>query len=184
MTIKPILEIHEILCDDIFNEPLETYVLTFDDGLYSQYYNYPKFKSIPTEKIYFISSSIVCNGPQSTDFIRSRPAHDKAFSGNFEDFMTIEQIKELMQDPLVSIGAHGHFHKDLTTIEKLADQVAHIKKDTELMVEWFKENLGFVPTKFCFPYNNNLNGLYEVILKRFGFTEFYGPGRVPTNLEW
>ena len=112
--MKPVLMIHEVR-EWMFNLPLERYTLTFDDGLYSQYHYYPEFAKIPTEKIYFISSGIVCSGHQSTEFPACQDAHKKAFAGNYEDYMTVPQIKELMQDPLVEIAAHSHYHRRLTT---------------------------------------------------------------------
>jgi Polysaccharide deacetylase len=178
MNSKPVLMIHEIK-DSLFDLPLEDYVLTFDDGLYSHYYHFDKFKKIKTQKIFFISTDIICDGAQSTEFPSSVVAHDKAFAGNKEDFMTLEQIKELAKDPLVSIGAHGHFHKNLDQIPKLFDKLKHIEDDAELMMNWFETNLGFIPKQFCYPYNNDLKGMYATLLKKYGFNEFYGAERIP-----
>jgi peptidoglycan/xylan/chitin deacetylase (PgdA/CDA1 family) len=175
--MKPVLMIHEIR-EEFFDLPLENYVLTFDDGLYSQYYYYPKFKDIPTEKIYFISSGIICKDHQSTEFPSCEIAHEKAFSGNYEDFMTLEQIKELMKDPLVTIGGHGHHHKRLKDIFKITHKAMYVIEDTKMMMSWFRENLNISPTKFCFPYNDDNHGLYEPVLKTQGFTEFYGRERI------
>jgi len=169
--------IHEFK-EEFLDLPLENYILTFDDGLYSQYYYYPKFKDIPTQKIFFISSGIICNGPQSTEFPPCDQAHEKAFSSNFEDYMTLDQIKELMKDPWVTIGAHSHKHKNLRDIGKVTHRAMHIIDDTKLMVAWFKENLKFTPTKFCFPYNDENDGMYVPVLKSIGFNEFYGKERL------
>lgn len=171
--MKPVLMIHEV-DETIFDLPLQDYVLTFDDGLYSQYYYFNRFKTIPTEKIFFISTDIICAGPQSIHFPACQEAHDKAFAGNKEDYMTLEQIKELMKDPLVSIGGHSHSHCRVRRIEKTTHQLKHIVEDTKLMLAWFKQNLNYVPYKFCFPYNDDCGGLYKDMLKQFGFTEFYG----------
>ena len=176
--IKPVLMIHEIR-DWMFDLPLEKFVLTFDDGLYSQFYYFDQFKQVPTEKIYFISSNIVCSEQQSLGFPICQDAHKKAFSGNKEDYMTVNQIRELMMDPLVTIGAHSHTHTRLSNFPRLVDKINYIKKDTEQMLLWFKENLGFPPTHFCFPYNEDCEGMYPAILKKFGFTNFYGRGRIP-----
>ena len=172
--------IHEVT-EKLFDLPLEDYILTFDDGLYSQYYYFDKLRLIPTEKIFFISSNIICNGPQSMEFPACRVAHNKAFLGNTEDYMTVEQIKELMSDPLTSIGGHSHTHTRLTTYTKLIEKLQHIKQDTDLMLAWFRNTLNFSPTKFCFPYNENYQGIYSSILKRYGFTEFYGQERKPVE---
>lgn len=175
--MKPVLMIHEFR-EEFLKLPLEQYILTFDDGLYSQYYFYHKIKSIPTKKIYFISSGIVCSGRQNTEFINCQNAHDKAFCGNYEDFMTVDQIKELMVDPWVTIGAHSHSHKNLNDFKKITHRAMHVIDDTKTMMEWFKTNLGFSPTAFCFPYNDDNNGLYKPVLQSVGFTEFYGKERI------
>jgi hypothetical protein len=178
--MKPVLMIHEVT-EEILSLSLDDYILTFDDGLYSQYYYFEHFKSIPTEKIYFISSDIVCNGSQSTEFPVCRDAHKKAFNGNKEDYMTVVQIQELMQDPLVTIGAHSHSHTRLGHYSKLTEKIAHIKNDTETMLEWFKTNLGFSPIDFCFPYNDDFGGVYAGVLKHYGFVNFYGRERKPVE---
>ena len=164
------LMIHEMNKDTIIPEGL----CTFDDGLYSQY----KYgKDLPNDKIYFISTNIICNSIQSEEFITCSNAHIKSFNGNNEDYMTIDQIKELI-DMGIEIGGHSHYHKDVSKMPKLIDKVKHIKEDTELMMEWFKKELDYIPTSFCFPYNEELNGLYAGLLKPYGFTKFYGLNRV------
>jgi hypothetical protein len=175
--IKPVLMIHEVR-EWMFDLPLEEYTLTFDDGLYSQYAYFERFKQIPTEKIYFISSNIVCTGTQSADFPACRDAHQKAFIGNKEDYMTLDQIKELMEDPLVSIGGHSHDHKRLDNYNKIIEKLQHIKYDTELMLEWFNTNLKLQPIHFCYPYNDDYSGLYPAVLKQYNFTKFYGSERI------
>jgi hypothetical protein len=175
--VKPVLMIHEVR-EWMFELPLENYVLTFDDGLYSQFYYYPEFAKIPTQKIYFVSSGVICSGKQSCTFPACSDAHQKAFGGNFEDYMTVHQIKELMKDPLVEIGGHSHSH---TRIQhpRLTDRIAHVMKDTTTMLEWFNTNLGLKPSSFCFPYNDSVQGMYPALLKRYGFARFYGNERTP-----
>lgn len=175
--MKPVLMIHEVTAK-LFDRNLEEYTLTFDDGLYSQYYHYDKFKNINTDKIFFISSNILCDTTQSTEFPVCEIAHEKAFNGNTEDYMTLAQVKELMQDPQVTIGGHSHYHKKLTSIPKIILTLEHMIDDTQLMLQWFNDNLGIKPTKFCFPYNDDRAGLYTGILRNFGFTEFYGKERI------
>lgn len=179
--MKPVLMIHE-MSDKLLSLPLESYTLTFDDGLYSQYYYFDRIKDLKTTKIYFVSSGIVCTDQmQSRVPITCAEAHAKAFSGNKEDYMTLGQIKELMLDPTVIIGAHSHSHTRLSNFKTLAEKVIYIDKDTALMIKWFEQHLGFRPTSFCFPYNEDLNGLYKGILKKWGFTDFYGRERIPVE---
>lgn len=178
--MKPVLMIHEV-DEKIFQLPLSNYILTFDDGLYSQYHYLPKLLEIDTEKIFFISSNIICEEKQSTEIISCVDAHNKAFNNNYENFMTLEQIKEIQKLPKTCIGAHSHSHINLNTFKKLSEKIVHIVKDTEQMIQWFKFNLGFTPTKFCYPYNNDCNGVYTSILRKFKFTEFYGQERIPVE---
>jgi hypothetical protein len=177
---KPVLMLHEMK-DEFLTLPLENYVLTFDDGLYSQYVYYQKIKHIPTPKIFFISSGIVCNGEQSSEFPCCRTAHKKAFDGIYEDYMTVEQIKELMLDPLVTIGCHSHTHTRLDTFTRLSDKVQYIIQDTAQSIKWFETVLGFRPTDFCFPYNEDMDGIYAGLIAKQGFTKFYGNERIPVE---
>jgi hypothetical protein len=174
--MKPVLMIHEC-SSKLLDLPLEDYILTFDDGLLSQYAFYKEIRYIPTPKVFFISTGIVCEGQQSLEFPACDLAHVKAFTGNKEDYMTLEQIKELALDPWVTIGGHSHSHTRLSGT--LVDKVKHIEVDTRIMVNWFDNNLGFTPTSFCFPYNEDPSGIYKGLLKKFGFTDFYGSERIP-----
>ena len=178
--MKPVLMIHEVR-EWMFDLPLQDYTLTFDDGLYSQYYYNDRFKQLGTQRIYFISSNIISNSIQSIEFPTCVEAHKKARLGNTEDYMSVEQIKDLMQDPNVVIGAHSHSHTRLNTFKTLAEKVKYINSDTELMLQWFDATLDFKPTHFCFPYNEDLDGLYQGLLKKQGFTDFYGRGRIPVE---
>ena len=166
----------------MFDLPLGDYTITFDDGLYSQFYYLDEFLKFDTELIYFVSTDILCDTVQSSNFEDCRNAHIKASVGNKEDYMTIEQVQRLTTIPNVSVGGHSHSHIDLTRFDRTTDKIAHIKTDTELMINWFKQNLGFEPRKFCFPYNNDLNGLYTNILKLYGITEVYGRERTPIEM--
>lgn len=169
--------IHEIH-DALFDLPLQDYILTFDDGLYSQYHHFDKFAAIDTKKIFFISTGVICDCVQSTATIPSKVAHAKAYVGNRENFMTLPQILELRAQPNVEIGGHGHHHIDLSRIPTLSEQLKAINRDTKQMLAWFSFHFGEHPTSFCFPYNNDLRGIYKAALSKYGFTDFYGKERV------
>jgi peptidoglycan/xylan/chitin deacetylase (PgdA/CDA1 family) len=155
---KPVLMIHAIT-NDVLSLPLVDYTLTFDDGTSDHYTYFLEFKKIDTQKIYFIIADRVGTA----------------------GYLTVDEIKEMMKDPQVTIGAHSFNHTDLESLPKLFDRVFHIQKDTKLMIEWFKTNLDFEPTAFCFPYNNNLKSMYDAIVKKYGFTELYGRERIPVE---
>lgn len=177
--MKPVLMIHEIT-DRLFDLPLDQYTLTFDDGLYCHYTQFDKFVNIDTDKIYFISTNIISTGQQSTGFPTCVDAHKKAMDGNYEDYLSVAQIKEMMTYPGVYIGGHSHEHFDVSHLT-LAHKIEYLKNDTQTMMDWFQHNLNTRPTKFCFPFNNDYHGIYQAILKQYGFTEFYGSER--TDVE-
>jgi peptidoglycan/xylan/chitin deacetylase (PgdA/CDA1 family) len=175
---KPVLMIHKIE-EDMFNLPLHKYILTFDDGLYNHYHYKDRLAKISTKKIFFVSSNIVCMGSQNHSFTSSSAAHDKAKQGLFEDFMTIAQIKELAATPDMEIGCHSHYHRNIDLLSTLSEKIKFIKEDTQLSLQWF-HNIGIIPTKFCFPYNNDMQGLYRLAIQD-QFTEFYGRERIPVE---
>jgi peptidoglycan/xylan/chitin deacetylase (PgdA/CDA1 family) len=117
-----VLMIHD-LSKAHFGLPLDRYSLTFDDGLYSQYYYYPLLKAHPRPLTFFITTS----------FIREAPARDR-FAGHFlghlntgrysynafiekdlDCFMTADEVRFLAAQPNVRIGAHSHFHDVILT---------------------------------------------------------------------
>lgn len=154
-TSKPVLMIHNIT-DEMFELPLENYVLTFDDGTSDHYAYWPKLKQLNTEKIFFVISSLV-----------STPG-----------YLTVDQLNEMLQDPLTSVGGHSHWHKDIRE-SSIADQTQQIKTDTLEMLNWFERTLDMSVTKFCYPYNYNPHGLYRHLVSKHGVTEFYGDERIP-----
>ena len=149
--------IHEIT-DDLFDLPLSDYILTFDDGTEDHYQFWHKIKPIPTTKIFFII----------TDRIGT------------PGYLTLDQVKEIQSDPSVEIGGHSHQHgiyKDMS----LSDVVANLKSDLALMIDWFKNNLGYVPNSFCYPYNEDYRDVYPAIVKSQGIKNCYGRGRIDVS---
>ena len=176
---KKVLEIHEV-DERLFSLPLKDLILTFDDGLYTQYKYINKLEKIDTRKIFFISTDIVCNGKQSEDSIPCDAAHEYFFRTNdARHYMTWDQIREISKLPNCEIGGHGHFHKDLETIAR-KKRLEFIREDTKLMEEAFISELGYCPSSFCFPYNYT-EVLYNCILHKTGFTEFFGEERLSIN---
>ena len=157
--MKPILMIHEV-DESIFELPLHEYILTFDDGLYTQYVFLEDICKIETDKYFFISTDIVCpvNVKQKADYIRSPFAHEHYFiNKNREYFMNWNQIREISQIDRCHIGGHSHTHRTLM-FNKIP--INYIITDTNEMIQKFKFELGYIPKHFCFPYNYS-NTLYE-----------------------
>jgi peptidoglycan/xylan/chitin deacetylase (PgdA/CDA1 family) len=162
--LKPSLMIHRVT-NDIFQHPLEKFLLTFDDGYDDHYTTFSKFLEIPTQKIYFITCKWVgCSG-----------------------FLTVDQIKHMSSFDDVTIGAHSFAHQDLHGLS-LEETIKIIDEDTAKTCEWFQKTLGHIPTTFCYPYNNSVFGIYNKILQKYGFTEFYGSERIDSkwlaNPDW
>lgn len=181
--MKPVLMIHEIR-EWMFSLPLHNYILTFDDGLFSQYYFLDQFKKIETDKIFFISTNIVCPEPikQSLDFPRCDEAHDIFFSsGNLEHYMKWSQIKEIAATPGCFIGGHSHNHNIYKKIG-IRELYSELLNDTELMLDTFKKN-DIDIDMFCYPYNEEYV-LYNSLLKKNGISNIYGKERVAIESLW
>jgi hypothetical protein len=173
---KPILEIHEWK-KEFESLPLEDYILTFDDGLYSQYQAKDFLRTVHTKKIFFISTNIIRddNTPPNKEIVHCADAHKKAFKGNFEDYMNWWEIWTL-QDVGFEVGGHSHFHKEyeISPLKELYDSLI---TDTNIMLQMFKQK-NIQISKFCFPYNKDYDRLYASIIKNQGF-KCFGNERIP-----
>ena len=174
-----ILEIHEVN-EGLFNLPLKDYVLTFDDGLYTQYKYIDKLAKIDTRKIFFISTNIVCNGEQSKEYISCEDARLHFFkTKDARHYMTWDQIREISKIPNCEIGAHSHIHRNIRNMDA-REKLSFLIRDTELMEKAFLKEIGNKPTSFCFPYNYT-ETIYNCILQKNGYLNFYGEERLSAN---
>jgi hypothetical protein len=171
--MKPVLMIHE-LHGKHFDLPLENYILTFDDGLASQYAYIKELEKINTTKIFFISSEIVCpeDGYQDTLCISCVDSHNSAFAGHFHNYMKWSQIQHINETPNCIVGCHSHSH-----IYNIVSDTRTMIRDTREMSRVFKHKLGHLPKHFCFPYNIE-SQTYRCILHSYGFRYFYGSERI------
>ncbi len=116
------LMIHDIR-KEYFGLDLEQYRLTFDDGLFSQYYYYPVYKNHPQELIFFIATSFIRPGQARNmydghyiTYLKPKKYMYRCFIENkFDHFMTTEELQELAARPNVQIGVHSHWHDVLPT---------------------------------------------------------------------
>jgi peptidoglycan/xylan/chitin deacetylase (PgdA/CDA1 family) len=148
------------ITEELFQLPLEKFLLTFDDGYSDHYMYFSRFLEVPTEKVYFITCKWVGQS----------------------NFLTIDQIKHMSSFDNVRIGAHSYEHYNINELD-IEEKIKFITQDTIKCCDWFLDNLGYIPADFCFPNNNNAYGIYTEILKKYGFTNFYGVDRItPKNL--
>lgn len=162
--MKKTLLIHEIT-EEILKLPLQDYILTFDDGLYSQYYYWPEIEKIKTKKYFFISGLYV-----STSLLPRRninhflPKPDNLFMDCYEarrrfnksngicnsQYMSICEILNIKGDDVV-IGGHGYAHiRDYPT--NIINKIKVMKEDVKLMIEWFHMKLNMKPKIYSYPY--------------------------------
>lgn len=162
--MKQTLMIHDFK-SEYLDLPLEDYILTFDDGLVSPLEYWDEISRLDTQKIFFIPTSAI--------------GGDGSIEGkNPSLFMTRDEVDFLYVQENVTIGGHSHFHKRLVDMGNFIETIEFIHEDTEMMCEWFKKHLGFLPTHYCYPYNET-NGVYESILKlQFFFKHLYGAERI------
>lgn len=165
-----VLMIHEV-DECIFKKPLDQYILTFDDGLYSQYKLFHKIKQIPTVKIFFISTGIVADESveQNKCCVPSSQAHEMFFQHDDAScFMKWSQIEQIANTPGCYIGGHSHYHHRGA---KMCDLIHDTKKMCEELL-----NHQIETNKFCFPYNKE-HSFYKALLINHGFTDFYSAER-------
>ena len=116
------LMIHDIR-KEYFDLNLDQYRLTFDDGLFSQYYYFPLLKSQPGKLTYFITTSFIKPGKTRSMFsgeyisyLKSKKYSYRTFiESKFDHFMTLEEIQKLSDQSNVQIGVHSHFHDVILT---------------------------------------------------------------------
>lgn len=173
-----ILMVHEVKPEFLDLDLSEFDIITFDDGLYSQYLYREHFLKFNIPLIYFISTGIICpeDKEQIID-IECSEAHRKWFCNkDSSPYMKWSQIKELNNIPGCKIGGHSHQHlKHEKGLVKLYNELS---TDTSTMINEFKKNNINNINTFAYPYNKE-EPLYRTILDRAGIKYVYGKGRIP-----
>lgn len=150
-------------------------VITFDDGLATQYKHYKHFLKFAKPLYFFISTDIICDGEQDQNVIACAEAHE--FSRRYDNrhYMTWEQIKEINKTQNCFIGGHSHTHPRLKQLG-IRQQYTRAKKEVfEMRKEFLKQDIEI--KSFCYPYNEEVIG-YASELKRIGITEIFGKERI------
>lgn len=122
--------------------PPRTIAITIDDGYKSVYDEaWPRFKAANIPFTLFVSTESVNNQNESS--------------------MTWDQVRELGAEPLVEIGHHGHAHAHMTEIS-IGDAMA----DLDFADNIYRQELGYVPDLFAYPYGEYSETLIEAIEDR------------------
>ena len=164
--------IHE-LSQEMFELPLEDYILTFDDGLYTQYKYLEQLKALQTPKIFFVSTNLVrgAGTVPSDEFLYCGKAHEKAFNGNLENYMSWDEILEIHNTDGCVIVGHRHDHLKLWEMKSTRARFNNLTQDTKSMIKTFK-NKGIKIDSYCFPYNY-VDPLLSGVLKRLKIPYLY-----------
>ncbi len=120
--MKPYLMIHDWR-REYFDLDLDQYRLTFDDGLFSQYYYFPLLKDHPAGLTFFITTSFIKPGAARSQYAGEYLTYLKAkkyayrtfIDHRFDHFMNLEEIQEIAAQANVRIGVHSHFHDVILT---------------------------------------------------------------------
>ena len=191
MSVVEIHEVNDEICDKINALPEDT-VLSFDDGLYTQYLYKDKIKL--KNRIYAICPALVNTAnDQVEDFVI---CYDAMYTHFYDDsnkyYMNVNNIKQLITDGY-KIAAHSNTHETIKYAVKNPKYFKKIpeienysfiawkgnywvKNDTEALLKWFKEQLDLVPTIYVYPFDEKTDKIEE-LLKTYNFTEFYGSNR-------
>ena len=140
-----------------FEEVMETKIdknyllLTIDDAFESFYLNaWPILKNKKIPFILFVSTREI---------------------GKY-GYMTWDQIKEVTESGLVTIGNHSHSHEYLID---WSDE--KIKKDLKTSINLFKKKIGYSPEIFSYPfgeYSTNLKKIVKDLNFKFAFGQHSG----------
>ena len=107
-------------------------------------------------------------------FTRTHPGKRKPLSKwKLERFQNLPDISREDLNIRSKLAFQGfNFQNGLLARRSEAEWEDYIKYDTELCVRWVKDNLGFAPDLYCFPFNEHNEKLIS-ILQTFGFKKFF-----------
>jgi hypothetical protein len=137
--MKPRPQINKLMIHNIqkefFDLDLSGFQLTFDDGLYSQYYYSPLFQPNDCHRIYFIITGLIQMGKARKTFDgqylpylkSSKYMHEAFIKRNFDQFMRLEELEDIANQKEVTIGAHSHFHDIILTEHRIKKPLSQWK---------------------------------------------------------
>ena len=171
-----ILLLHEIK-EWMLDVDLSVYdLITFDDGLYSQYQHLEHFLKFKKPIIFFIAANMVCeeNHIQNNEIVSCVQARQEFLNGNKSNYMKWSQINEIKN--IIEIGGHGFNH--IKNIYKYKD----IRDDTNLMIQKFESQEIFIKS-FAYPFFIE-TFMYKLYLQSIGIKNLYGNERLEIEREF
>jgi len=162
-------------------------ILTFDDALYSIYHHRKDISMLPNQKIICIPTGRILTERKNKSIATDCYTANNMWLINNDNsaYMIIDEIKEMMSLGF-EIGGHSHFHdretdprilKILNIESKLITRgKSYYEYDTQLMIDWFLNVIGYIPKYYAFPYNEETNA-FKTYLQSVGFDIFFGKER-------
>ncbi len=133
--------------------PPKSVAITIDDAYLSVYTEaWPRLKKAGFAFTLFVATDAV----------------DRADSGAYKRYMTWAQVKELADDPLVTIGSQTASHLHMIDASNAAN-----RRDLEKSNRKFDEKLGSVPDLIAYPYGEFSEPVIELV-KEMGFVAGFG----------
>lgn len=111
--------------------PLNSLLITFDDGYYDNYLNvFPLLKKYNLKATFFLNTAYIAEGPvdrtnfeiQHSDHVNNEAVKNLYLTGNGQSaqYMTWTEIKEMKASGLCEFQAHTHTHKCIPAKMKLS----------------------------------------------------------------
>lgn len=142
----------------IKNKDEKKILLTIDDAFESFYIN--AWPYLREKKIPFIL------------FVSTEPIGKKGY-------MNWEQIKDIQKYDFVKIGNHSHSHEYLVNYT-----IKDFKKDINLSIKIFKDNLGYNPIFFSYPFGEYSFEQKKFIMENFNFAFGQQSGVIDANKDY
>lgn len=116
------------------------YALTFDDA-YADFYTHawPVLRKYQLPATLFVPTGFI-DVPSCPPLSRDVPHADRLQP------MTWEQLREVVADPLMTLGTHTHNHPELSSLTS-----NEIAQEMETAASRFTAELGFAPKHFAYP---------------------------------
>lgn len=180
---------HIYLIDDINKLLQENDLLFFDDCLYSQYVYIKENINFLIDKnincILGLSPKLIRKDSIKTGiFIESYKIHDDVnkyiynkdseyYSTAMNGFMSLSEIKELLQYKNIKLGLHGCCHLKLEYLDNMLSKITTFIKDTKDGIKLLKQYNLFTNI-YVYPYEYKLPIFDHILRQKFGFTDIYG----------
>jgi len=162
-------------------------ILTFDDGLYSNWWYFKKLNNIFNgPKIFLVNADIVLSANELKEHklkvdIECTEAHENYFRNNDASaYMQMIHLKAISQYQNCFIGWHTNNHTDLTFPDEnisLKDKIIFFKEDIQKAKEFF-ETLELPLKHFQFPYNKEDQIYLSLLKKEINSNIIYYPSRI------